>query len=403
MSAPFRALAALIILCVPALVPGPARASYPIPRHGTTRSHRHRAASAPAATPTLSPVPSFTATAVWTNTATATPTAVPTFTSTPSATASDTATATTVPTDSPTALPTATATPNSPSRSDPTGFDVTGVPPAQTLPSAVLVYPLIQTSPTQDTRIELLNLTSASVSVQCFFVSDTCNELDFFLSLTANQPLSWMASTGTNGNGARVAPPFVGEGELKCVVLPQTADLTAHNALQGRALISDTSGQVVGYSAIAFRRLLAGDFTGFVALDGVTYEACPDRLHFHALASQSSSDSELVLVPCTEDLENQIPASTTLQFAVINEFEQQLSGAAQLSCFYHRAFSSVAALRRSSIGTDTAHVIVRGVAVPVIGLVIERFSVPGTGALSTSANEPTLEGSRAASLNLPPE
>jgi hypothetical protein len=287
---------------------------------------------------------------------------------------------------------------------DPTGFDIAGAPPAQTLPSAILIYPLIQSSATQETRIELVNLTNAAISVQCFFVgSGTCNEIDFFLSLTATQPLSWIASTGLGGNGIRVAPPFVGEGELKCVVRPSTPDLSSHNALQGRALISDTNGQVIGYSAIGFRRLTPGPFTGSVSLDGVNYEQCPDRLHFQALTSQSDSDSQLVLVPCSEDLENQIPSATTVQFSVINELEQRLSAATMLSCFDHRNFSSISALRRSNVGTDTAHVIVRGTDVPVIGLVIERFAVPGSNALSTSANEPTFEGGRSASVNLPPE
>ncbi len=74
-----------------------------------------------------------------------------------------------------------------------------------------------------------------------------------------------------------------------------------------------------------------------------------------------------------------------------------------LSCFDHLNFSSISALRRSNVGTDTAHVIVRGTDVPVIGLVIERFAVPGSNALSTSANEPTLEGGRSASVTLPSE
>ncbi len=296
MSDLFRIFAALIIMYLQALSRGPF--------HPTV---------APTATP------SFTATAVWTNTAT--PTLTFTSTSTPVPSATTTPTSTPPPTSAPSVGP---AVP------DPTGFDVAGAPPAQTLPSAIVIYPLLQVSATQETRIELVNLTNAAISVQCFFVnSGTCNEIDFFLSLTASQPLSWTASTGLGGNGVRVAPPFVGEGELKCVVRPSTPDLSSHNALQGRALISDTSDtndQVIGYSAIGFRRLTPGAFTGSVSLDGVNYEQCPDRLHFEALTSQSVSDSQLVLVPCSEDLENQIPSATTVQFSVINELEAAIIG-----------------------------------------------------------------------------
>jgi len=284
---------------------------------------------------------------------------------------------------------------------------VTGQPPAQTLPAALLVYPLIQTSATRDTRIEIMNLTPSLVTVQCFYVTgDTCNHIDFFLTLTAQQPVSWTASTGANGNGRRVAPPLIGEGELKCVVEPTSQDVAAHNALQGRALISDSVGsdtvaQTVGYTAIAFRRLSPGDFTGVIQLDGVTYEQCPDRLHFNALASQPGSDSELVLVPCSEDLLNGIPASSPIQFAVISELEETFSGSVGLTCFQRRRFSTIAALRRSSIGTDTMHLIVRAIDVPVIGLIIDHFEVPGSDALSTSANNPYLDGGRSATITLP--
>ena len=287
--------------------------------------------------------------------------------------------------------------------SDPTGYDVVGAPPAQKLPSAVLIYPLVRVSATQDTRVEMVNLTASSVSVSCYYVgSGTCNETGFFLSLTPNQPLSWMASTGTSGNSRRLAPPFFGDGELKCVVTPTGPfpSTAAYNALQGRALVSDTTGQTIGYSAIAFRRLSPGSFAGGVSLDGVTYEQCPDRLHFQVLTYKPGSDSELVLVPCTQDLANQLPSSANVQLAVVNEFEQRLSGATSVSCFNRLRFSSLSALRYSAVGTDTAHVIVRGTDVPVVGLVIDRFTTAGS-VVSASSNDPYLEGGRSADINLP--
>lgn len=332
----------------------------------------------------------------------ATPTiAVPTPPPTATPTIPPTATAIPTATSTPTQLPTATAPVLS--SIDPTGFDVVGVPPAQNLPSAVLIYPLVRVSATQDTRVEMVNLTSAAVAVSCFYVSSgTCDEVGFFLNLTPNQPVSWMASSGTNGNNIRVGLPFNGDGELKCFVTPTGPFVTAaaFNALQGRAVVSDTNGQTVGYSAIGFRRLSAGSFTGTVSLDGVNYEQCPDRLHFQVLTYKVGSDSELVLVPCTEDLMNQIPSGTNVLFAVINEFEQQLSGGTTLKCFNRIRFSSVPVLRYTTVGTDTVHVIVRGTDVPVVGLVIDRFTTP-SGAVSASSNDPYLEGGRSADIYLP--
>lgn len=332
-------------------------------------------------------------------------TATPTATATPTRTQTATVTKTATRTPTRTATPTATATPFPTARlsaSDPVGFEVIGVPPAQTLPAALLIYPLIRASATQDTRIEVMNLNSSIVSAECFYVkSGTCNEIGFFISLTGNQPISWLASTGSNGNGRRVAPPFTGDGELKCVVVPSSPAVSSHNALQGRALLSDSAAQTVGYNAIAFRRLSAGDFTGVVPLDGVTYELCPDRLHFQVLPNQTGSNSELVLVPCSQDLELQTPSTASIQLAVVNEFEQHLSGATSVTCFNRLSFSSLPSLRGSSIGTDTAHLIVRGTDVPVVGLVIDKFTVPGSGAPSTSSNEPYLEGGRPATVTLP--
>jgi len=333
-------------------------------------------------------------------TPTRTPTITVTATLAPSRTSTRTSTATRIPTATP------TATPNISSATDPLGFDVDGVPPAQKLPSALLIYPLIRATTTQDTLVEIMNLTASPVSLQCFYVAaKTCNEVGFLVTLTPNQPIAWHAGTGSDGNGNRVAPPFSGDGELKCVVAAISPDLSSHNALQGRALVTDTAGPTLGYAAIAFRRLSPGSYTGSVPLDGVTYEQCPDRLHFQALASKTSNpaaDSELVLVPCTQDLETQTPSSALVQLATINEFEQHFSGATSVLCFNRISFNSIAALRRSSVGTDTMHLFVRGTDVPVIGLVIDRFAIPSSAQISVSTNEPYLEGGRSAGVNLPP-
>jgi len=340
---------------------------------------------------------------------TATATRTATFTPTP------TATFTIPPTKPPTQPPpTATAKP-AVSSADPVGFAVVGVPPAQKLPAAFLVYPLVRSLTTSDrtidTTIELMNLSSTLVTLQCFYVQGTtCNEIGFWVTLTGQQPIAWKARTGVGGTGRRVAPPFTGDGELKCAVVPNTSDVSSYNTVQGRAIVSDaptqpvasdTAAQTVGYSAIAFRRLSSGDFTGEIALDGITYEMCPDRLHFQVLANKGDFDSELILVPCAQDLERQLPSGANIQLAVINEFENRLSGATSVKCFNRISFGTLPSLRRTSVGTDTAHLIVYGTDVPVVGLVIDRFKVPDTGAPSTSSNEPYLEGGRPAIVQLP--
>ena len=56
--------------------------------------------------------------------------------------------------------------------------------------------------------------------------------------------------------------------------------------------------------------------------------------------------TDLTLVPCTEDFENQRPelSKTTAQFLVFNEFEQRLSTSTTVECFKE--------IRLSNIDTD---------------------------------------------------
>jgi hypothetical protein len=307
------------------------------------------------------------------------------------------------PTPTPTIDPALLATPTQ-DPNNPMGLaDAIGSGPAQKLPSALLVYPLIQADTggnPKDTLIEIVNMNSSTTYVHCAYIDGTsCRAIDFQVVLTANQPLSWMASTGLRTGAGTAVPPFIGTGEMKCAVQPLMPDLVFHNALQGRALASSSSPpETIGYTAIGFRRLIPGDFTGVFNLDGVEYEQCPDRLHFSVLVNQSNTDSELLLVPCTENVIFG-PTSTQVSLNVINEHEEFLSASIPLSCTVRRKFSSISLLQYSSAGTETAHLIVRGASVPVIGLVIDRFT--GLSASSVSVNEPYLEGGRSAVVQLP--
>src|SRR4030095_16615733 len=111
-------------------------------------------------------------------------------------------------------------------------------------------------------------------------------------------------------------------------------------------------------------------------LDGFTYEECPERLHFQALATQGVS-GDLILVPCSQDLLTQTPVETTVQLAIVNEFEQVFSASFRFKCHTRMALSRIGPLQRGVLGTDTAHVIVRGVSVPLLGIMVDRFDALG--------------------------
>ena len=360
----------------------------------------------PTATHTVPP-PTRTRTA--TRTASRTPIATNTRTPRPTLTASRTPTATRTRTATssprPTATPTATIDPALFTPTPPLGViafgEAPGIPPAQKLASAVIVFPYIETSSTVDTRIELINMSDQDIDLRCFYVRQSdCNEIGFFVSLTAEQPLTWFASEGTRNSLTFTAvPPFDGVGELKCAVDPKRPELDFHNALQGRSIVYDRiSGETVAYGADGFVRLEPGGFSNVVDLDGFTYEEGPERLHFQTLATGSVS-GELIVVPCTQDLLTQTPSETSVQLAIVNEFEQVFSAAFRFKCYSRQSLSRFGTLSRAVLGTDTAHLIVRGVSVPLLGIVIDRFDA--LGQRHTAVNEPFLEGGAPARIIFP--
>lgn len=291
------------------------------------------------------------------------------------------------------------------------GRALAGDPPAQKLPSALLIFPLVQSDDFGgDTRIELLNLSGRAQDVECFYVQgdETCNEIGFFLSLTPYQPLSWLATEGLNDvlSHSAVPPFFTAGGELKCAVVPpdNTGDLEFHNTIQGRATVYSSGGRTVSYGAVGFQRLTPGDFTGVLSLNGSTYAQCPDKLHFDVLADQLAATpttlSDLILVPCSEDLLLQIPTTINVQFLIVNEFETQFSVSISVTCFSQRKLSEIAdTLQRATLGSDTAHLIIRGVGGPLLGLVIDDVAFQGKTGIA--GNEPSFQGGRSATVVFP--
>jgi len=168
--------------------------------------------------------------------------------------------------------------------------------------------------------------------------------------------------------------------------------------------VFDSSGATVSYDAVGFQRLSDGDYTGTVLLDGFNYAQCPDKLHFQVLADQPNALppalSDLILVPCSEDLLLQTPTSTGVQFLITNEFEQPFSTSVGITCFDRRHLSDIAnSLTRATAGSDTVHLSVRGTSVPLIGLVID--AVPFQGNVGIAGNEPSLQGGRSATVVFP--
>jgi hypothetical protein len=216
--------------------------------------------------------------------------------------------------------------------------------------------------------------------------SDTCglceagwNEIDFFVRLTPFQPLGWNASegleefpldgvdrTGRGGSsnaGSRIPPlpenPF--NGMLKCVAVNDDGTPSDRNVLKGEStfvafnpmgpefVISKSNG--IGIQAI--EGAVNQDKTLVLGGPDAEYNGCSEILildHFFDLATSpvfvegqeaSEINTVLTLVPCTQNLRNQTPGKTVVQFLVYNEFEQRFSTSITVECKFQDFLSFI--------------------------------------------------------------
>jgi hypothetical protein len=214
-------------------------------------------------------------------------------------------------------------------------------------------------------------------------------EIDFDIFLTKQQPTHWVLSGGrvedtsdkscgpVSGGGppfsdcfnagfdpGKIPPapddPFV--GELKCIEVDSAGAPINGNHLKGEATIVNLPpalGDASKYNAIGVLGLntdlnsnnsdnilcLGGGVTPSCPT-GAEYNACPGTVilnHFAENASDpvidllgnspSQVNTELTIVPCSEDFENQAPARITVQFRLTNEFEELFSASTTVTCW----------------------------------------------------------------------
>jgi hypothetical protein len=286
-------------------------------------------------------------------------------------------------------------------------------------PAAIVVYPDIDVdvSGGVDTVIRLTNTNQLTpILAWCFFVdaNSHCSggtndghvcttdpslcaggfcvpgwqETDFRITLTASQPIEWLASQGladgdlplasgvcqrnplracggdsdcnpfpggtcTQSNaGTRIPPvpedPF--EGELRCIAIDSNGVPVARNDLKGEGILETATTSnldVASYNAIGIQATGApsGATNELVIGPGSSgeYNGCPNYLilnHFFDDANDpvpnsqdTSVTTDLVLVPCSADYLRQIPGAAVVQYLVFNEFEQRFSTSKTVKCF----------------------------------------------------------------------
>ena len=67
--------------------------------------------------------------------------------------------------------------------------------------------------------------------------------------------------------------------------------------------------------------------------------------------------TNLTLVPCSEDIENQIPSSSTVSFTIWDEFERRFSASTTVNCWLSADLNQIHpnAFSFSTLGTFSAH------------------------------------------------
>ena len=206
-------------------------------------------------------------------------------------------------------------------------------------------------------------------------------EVNFDVILTRDQPVAWSAAQGfggsdlpcpgglgsvCSGNGGTRVPP-VGEtpfiGELKCIQVDPITRLpfpcsgdTCRNDLEGGATITNVGEGEIDpqrYNAVGLRTAGQNNGDNVLVIGGpvqnAEYQPCSDVLVFNHLfdgaidpiSNEATAQSELSLVPCTEDFLIQQVPSVTAQFLVYNEFEQRFSTSRLVRCLLDTPISQI--------------------------------------------------------------
>lgn len=304
--------------------------------------------------------------------------------------------------------------------------------------SSIIVFPKVRAGNGFDTVIQLNNTGNSMVHAKCYYVNalgptgevdgNTWVEIDFHIWLTKQQPTHWLVSEGRNfdpqcgfgedcsGFPPGLVPPMPNfEGELKCIEVTESGEPITGNHLEGLATIKvvqndsgarQSEGDFGIYNALGIRGNPDAVPSNPLLLDGETYDACPERLilnHFATGAEDPSNmgatnETELTLVPCSQDFETQTPGEVTVQFLVFNEFEERFSASVTVDCYFNEEITSIDSLTDPSRSVFSYQVLGTTVASAIITPVVQLDGTSG-GVIGVTERILSRNGWFARSLN----
>jgi len=261
----------------------------------------------------------------------------------------------------------------------------------------ILMYPKVISANGRDTIIQMTNTGNTLMHVHCYYTDarprdprfppgptnpPLWQEVDFYLWLTRQQPTSWRVSQGRSLNpldGGGLDPgsiPGVSSGftgELVCVEVDSSGNPISANRLEGTAtLISTGTGDASRYSAIGIQAgPMAGENGRTLQLDNEHYNSCPNTLILNHFAANAPSPvvgppddfgacangcpirTEVTLIPCGRDYENQDAGRSTVSLLIYNEFEERFSGSIAVDCWANVTIGG--SMSYTVLGSLTAH------------------------------------------------
>jgi hypothetical protein len=165
-------------------------------------------------------------------------------------------------------------------------------------PGSILIFPKVVCNGTRDTVIQISNTDNMIDQARCFYINGAkgrngvaqCNETDFLISLTKQQPTVWdcegRSPTGESGLGPGLVPPLPAgfTGALVCAEVDASLTPIARNKLTGQATLFGPGISSSKYNGIAFPGNTSGGNNGDndLTLNGGEYSACPaaSRVNF---------------------------------------------------------------------------------------------------------------------------
>ena len=270
---------------------------------------------------------------------------------------------------------------------------------------SLLIFPYIDLREGITTVVRIANDANVQVDVKCYYVNQTKFRRDFLFKLTKKQAVSFNLRTGAtdvHGNlppfptdvgsfpnitttPVRAANPFL--GELICfAVNPAGSTQISHNHLTGTAIVGttedgelDDSFEYNSWNFTARGVALGGQVgvtPGRLDLTGVAgaYDACPayNIVHlsptFAVPDSNRTLDQRIGVSLCAQDLRQDFtPHYTKLELHIWNAHEVKFTGAWECADSTHSFLLSgvdtlPTNLSREVLGTEAAHMQIRGVA-----------------------------------------